>query len=1365
MKNVTYFNAGAGSGKTYTLTHLLADQIREGVKPSEVILTTFTTKAADDLRQRARAVLYEQGLTQEAALLDQAIIGTVHSIGQQFITKFWYLLDLSPNMNVMDEDATNFYINRSLAELPTAQDIEMFHQFREAFNMEKMREDGNHGTIPDEDFWKGWLQEVINKATWYRVDDFEESCRYSIERLREIYQPVEGTIKPKEDYMPVIRALEEVDSGDERNAAQERLARLKELSRKHTWGFTDYESLAKAIAAAPKTKVAKLLPDRDNLIAELTDVWHSQQVFDMLSQVVERIFAIAQRWKQQYSDYKAERRILDFNDMERYFVRLLQHPECVQEIRGRYRVLMVDEFQDSSPVQVDIFNRLSEMVDESYWCGDSKQAIFRFRGADTDLTEAVVSMIESEDPKRVKPLPKSYRSQPAIVNHCNAMFTKVFEGKLPAEKVTLIPNRKKEIDGPNLLHWTTSFTKKEDALGDQLATDIQRFAEMYDIPFNKIAVLGRTNNDLNIVSAALDRAGIPVNHITGELANRMEIELMSAILSLVVDANNPHGRARVAFLSTRGFTLEEMIESRMAEREEYARYLQEVENTPEGDPDSERPASWLADNPLIARILHRRTQWVNQPLPSMIETIMVGLNLRSVFKSWDSRWRQREDNIYQLVALATRYENYCRTMAFGVSINGFINWLRTFESQSKGDSQGVVLSTYHRAKGLEWENVILVSLDHDPAKESNIVKREVFGVHEIRQEQPTRDCLFPKMLISLLPNVFPGMRSLPDDLNQVVTGSQTYTDAQRQAIEEAARLMYVGMTRARDRLITYSHARGRGGDPMVAFTRLGVNTSIDPDALQGDIFSTGFSVAINNWPQRELSEEYDTEEDETPEIRDIDTLSIEQVEHHPRYISPSTIKVDMSAGANLVNKSGKRIILHGHPEMNLVGDCIHNSYAAFTGDLAHDLEVFTSIRHGFGFDQVIPNSKAVVDAYQWLIQWLKEGYGEASGIHHEVPFYNTNGGAIVRGSMDFVYETPEGCVLVDFKTFPGKEDDVTDPNSRHFAGKYGMQFVCYEEALKASGRTVLGSYVYYPVSGLLVKIGATREFNPPHPETVFHVFGIDGIELEKLWSRVCELNSEDEFSGEIAVTNVDTDDDKRRELEIALRYASTQGVNLTLFQGKDSHLHLELPMWGSVGDARLTFSILSAIVEQYPDCEIYFNNDSEGQVQLDQTTLDYLVETRMANMFYILSESTDGLHLALQGIHKTFFPYSAEDFPEMTEEELVYKAMDEFVLSQWNFEDIYAASEAHITEPDGEEYTARIFANTEDTFMGASQRVILFDSIRKKMKIIPLADFRERAKNQPWYEPVDAMQYVLRKMPHADSRALYASFPHPEINS
>ena len=77
-------------------------------------------------------------------------------------------------------------------------------------------------------------------------------------------------------------------------------------------------------------------------------------------------------------------------------------------------------------------------------------------------------------------------------------------------------------------------------------------------------------------------------------------------------------------------------------------------------------------------------------------------------------------------------------------------------------------------------------------------------------------------------------------------------------------------------------------------------------------------------------------------------------------------------------------------------------------------------------------------------------------------------GQVVSGEMDLVWETDEGCVLVDYKNYPGY-DDVLDPDSQFFVGKYFSQMMCYREALRRTGKKVLCVLIYYAVQGRLLK--------------------------------------------------------------------------------------------------------------------------------------------------------------------------------------------------------------------------------------------------------------------------------------------------------
>ena len=164
MKNVTYINASAGSGKTYTLTHKLAELIKSGlVRPDQVIMTTFTVKAANEMKEEAKKVLYENGLFEASTQLDHAMIGTIHSVANSLIKKYWFFLGLSPDMGVMAEEDTQFYISQSLSELPTHDELNQLHAFCESVGIQFGYFSGKNGL--NYDFWKSDIEKVIALTT------------------------------------------------------------------------------------------------------------------------------------------------------------------------------------------------------------------------------------------------------------------------------------------------------------------------------------------------------------------------------------------------------------------------------------------------------------------------------------------------------------------------------------------------------------------------------------------------------------------------------------------------------------------------------------------------------------------------------------------------------------------------------------------------------------------------------------------------------------------------------------------------------------------------------------------------------------------------------------------------------------------------------------------------------------------------------------------------------------------------------------------------------------------------------------------------------------------------------------------------
>ncbi len=424
MERVTYISAGAGSGKTYKLTHLLAEHIANGdVEPEKVILTTYTKKAAAEFREKAKSVLYEEGrknptLYEAAARLEQASIGTVHAVANSFVQKYWYYLGLSPQQKVIAEEDVNFYISQSLAELPTENEIKFMNKFRNQFSIEKQRDPGNPGmgSYPDYGFWKDLLVKVIKNSETFGVMDLAESRSKSLALVKSLY-PGDMSMPTADEIVAAIKELlfaiskATFKKEDTRKKVAESISKYEYVPQNISFlWIKEFKDALSAVVS--RATVAKLAPMAVALNGKI-NIWNSP--------IVKSI----------------QNHLLDYDDMERYMLKLLKRDDVKDDIRSSYEYLFVDEFQDSSPIQVQIFDELSKLMKKSYWVGDYKQAIYGFRGTDTELVKAVVDTISrGQDGNHLDdPLDTCWRSEPAITNMVNHVFIPVFEKDGLAEKM------------------------------------------------------------------------------------------------------------------------------------------------------------------------------------------------------------------------------------------------------------------------------------------------------------------------------------------------------------------------------------------------------------------------------------------------------------------------------------------------------------------------------------------------------------------------------------------------------------------------------------------------------------------------------------------------------------------------------------------------------------------------------------------------------------------------------------------------------------------------------------------------------------------------------------------------------------------
>ncbi len=137
MGNIEIISASAGSGKTYRLANELDDAIASGTaRPDAVLATTFTTRAAAELKERARTRLLHAGRVEDAHRLGAARIGTVNAVCGRLVADFAFELGLAPDLRVLDERAATVALRQALSRVVTADEIERLTAIKQRFDRE-----------------------------------------------------------------------------------------------------------------------------------------------------------------------------------------------------------------------------------------------------------------------------------------------------------------------------------------------------------------------------------------------------------------------------------------------------------------------------------------------------------------------------------------------------------------------------------------------------------------------------------------------------------------------------------------------------------------------------------------------------------------------------------------------------------------------------------------------------------------------------------------------------------------------------------------------------------------------------------------------------------------------------------------------------------------------------------------------------------------------------------------------------------------------------------------------------------------------------------------------------------------------------
>ena len=1067
IARITFISAGAGSGKTHRLTELLSEELTiRGLRPAGVIATTFTRKAATELRERVRAHLLEQGHFGLANAMGQARIGTVNSVCGQLLARFAFEAGLSAEQQVLEEAQAVLLLDKAIDAVLGGPEMATLLARTERLGLNV---DGKSRGTP---LWKEALRTLVNqiRSNDIPLDKLDEFAWANADDLLSHF-PKPASLNLDAELLRVIRsalpAIETVAAAGRVKKTQTYLAQLKDFQRALERDATSWSAWIKL--AKSEAEVG-LRPTCDAIAEQAGQAPAHPRLHADLRDYLLQIFDLAGRALKHYQSIKQELGMLDFVDQEHGLLDLLDHPEVSAVLSAELDLLMVDEFQDTSPIQLALFLKLARFAKRVYWVGDIKQAIYGFRGSDTVLMQSILSALPALGAEKTV-LPASWRSRPDLVKLINAVFTPAFADTLTREEIELKPTRAEDLPGPALANWLLG-GKNIDQDGAALAEGLRKLVDsgylIHDksakltrpVRYGDVAILAASHEHVEKCVAALSARGIPVATAQAGLLSTPEVTLALACLRRLNDPGDTVASAEIVSLAD-GLEPEQWVADRLRYLATGAAPDRWLESAIDGHPS----------HPMLEILRDLRTALPLLAPRETLATVIAACGLSEKVVRWQvgaeanpDRARVRLANLEALITLAAQYEDLCRGGQHAASVSGLILWFNELAGQqldmlAEPDIDAVKVMTHHAAKGLEWPVVVLTDLSKSIKDRLWSISAHTTAPFDAHQPLAAR-------FIRYWPWPFGQQQKVPvaDEIALTDTAAAFY----KQALEEEKRLLYVSMTRARDLLVLARPSRKLTGEWLDSLAAPWLLPDEGEDAVH---LPSGESLYAERWV---LDPEAPTPVSAADQGRSIHWFNARRGDHPPLplYFNPSAVPPEqLGANFRATEKCliGARIAVASGADMEALGSAIHACLALSFTDrsvLLDESEV-QRLLDGFGVAEAV-SALAVLGQVAAFHTWVAARWPDFRA-HAEIAVQQQlENGQILNGRIDLLLETGAGWVLIDHKSTRLAPD--------HWATlvvDHGPQLASYAQAVEAaSGKPVLQTWLFLPVAGGAVRVMA-----------------------------------------------------------------------------------------------------------------------------------------------------------------------------------------------------------------------------------------------------------------------------------------------------
>ncbi len=1002
-------SAGAGSGKTAVLTERVIRKLKDGIPVNKLLILTFTKAAAEEMKDRIRKkIKKEPSLKENLNLLDSSYITTFDSFSLSIVKKYHYLLNISPNISIIDASIINIKKNEVMDELfleyyekkdpdflnlisnfCTKDDTELRNYFLNISNKLDLLSD-------QEQYLNNYLKENFNNTKIEKdIDNYTELIREKVENISNI---IKETSYLDQDFSYKLK---------------ESLTLLEE--------FKDYDDLTTRLniklPSSPKGSIDEIKNNRKEISETIKEIKvlarfkNKEEIKENIKRtypIIKIMITILKEFKQKITNYKKQNNTYEFNDIAILAIKVVKENKNVkEELKELFQEIMIDEYQDTNDLQEEFITMISE--NNTYMVGDIKQSIYRFRNANPYIFKNKYDTYSQNIQGGKIDLNKNFRSREEVINNINLIFNLIMNEEIGGadyfkDHQMVFENKKyleqKPSHNNDLEIWNYEYNKnnlytKEEIESFMIAKDIKEKIQNHHQVFDKetstlrdaryedFAIIMDRSSSFDLYKKIFNYFSIPITLLKDEKMNEeTDILVVSNLIRLLLKIKKRTIDTEFKYLFT------------SIQRS----FLYETEDT------------------LIFETL-KNNQYKGTKLYQTCEKIIQNLDYISIHQLIDTLIE--EFNIYEkyitlgniqsgIVKINQLRETAINLEELGYTIEDFSNYLKElltndYKIEYKvpiSSSSSVKVMTIHKSKGLEYPICYFSGLykqfNISDLKEKFLIDKKI-GIMAPYFDEGIEETIYKELL------------------------KRNYIEEE---ISEKIRLFYVALTRAREKIILITPTEEDNN-----ITSLNKKEELSyrsfSDILNSIKFRTKEKYITKNIEDLNLTKEYNyikniAYQDKIESIKD--NFDVKEINIEKKEITTKTYS----------KKTNKLITKQEKENMNF-------------GTKIHEYLEYLDLKH--------PNTEYIDNEYckqkinAFLNQPLLKNIKEAT-IYQEHEFIFEKNKEKYHGIIDLMLEYENHIDIIDYKL-----KNIEDTN-------YQKQLIGYQDYIKTLTNKKINLYLY-----------------------------------------------------------------------------------------------------------------------------------------------------------------------------------------------------------------------------------------------------------------------------------------------------------------